>query len=352
MADTTAFPYERLPPDMRGEIILRLDASTLGSMRATSTLLRDDVDRAHPLFSSIQGHDLISGLASACELGAAPHTIVAIIRSLSPSHIIRGPHDQNVIVRTMWTLPQKLFDYCMKKTTPTGAMRCISILNRKLESYPSPSLIFPEQLSPGIGKWVSRYITVDDFDLALDGFGMLTKCIPHHLAAPLFRTALSRAADHDGGVERVVEFVVTRIDDFRAIVASYDSGASVADMLLLGGMIDGLLETTDSRDVKSWALSVMHSYYVHWFSRICAAVLARPGTSAERARDISSLSRHAVTIAGRLMETFDDFEHLDGVVKCLLELNQLVMPIRAVQLVVHPFHVPRFDPRWLHASQQ
>ena len=122
MDDIAAFPYERLPPDMREEIILRLDARALGSTRAASTLLRDDVDRVHPLFSSIRGHDPISGLASACELWAAPRTIEAIIRSLSPAHIIRDPQDQSVIVRTLWTLPQKLFDYCIAKTTSAACM--------------------------------------------------------------------------------------------------------------------------------------------------------------------------------------------------------------------------------------
>ena len=180
---------------------------------------------------------------------------------------------------------------------------------------------------------------------------MLTKCLPHHLAAPLWHNALSCAAAHEGGVERVAEFIFTRIDDVNAMIACFDSHESVADMLLLGGMVYHLVGTTDSRDVKNWALSVMHSYNLHWFSRICAAVLARPRTSAERERDLHCLYEQAVRIAGRLMEAFGNFD-IKGQVEFFKDLARLAMPNAALPVVVPPFHLPRFDPRWLHASQQ
>ena len=135
MADTIAFPYERLPPELREEIVLHAnDARTLAAMRAASTLLRDDVDRVHPDFSSIQGHDIISGLASACEQMAAPRTIEAIIRSLPPSAVVRDPQDESVIVRTEWSLPEQFFVH-LGNTAPSGSMRCMSLLERKLISH-------------------------------------------------------------------------------------------------------------------------------------------------------------------------------------------------------------------------
>ena len=298
MADITASPYERLPPELRDEVVLRIhDVCTLAAMRAASTLLRDDVDRVHTHFSSIRGHDLVLGLASACQQMAAPRTIEAIIRSLAPSATVLDQPD--VAVLSEWTLPAQFFDY-LAKTTPSGAMRCISLLELQLDSHPDSPLASAVSL-----RWISgaayECLRRGDLDLALRIAKLAVRTGDIGIIVPVCAAMFLAAAQIEGGAEWLIKFILA-CEDGDKIVATMLEGGHFDEHILLLPILEAarpMIDSAQPHAIKTWRASVLCEYYLHWFARLVVAVdmaFSAPAQRGEWSRRLIWLHQRAVML--------------------------------------------------------
>ena len=359
MADTTAFLYERLPPELREEIVVRAsDARTLGAMRAASTLLRDDVDRVHPLFSSIQGHDIVSGLASACEQMAAPRTIEAIIRSLAPSAIVRDPQDEAVIVRTEWTLPVLFFDY-FAETTPSGAIRCISVLELQMDSHPHSQFANNAAVHAWISLAATECLRKRDLELALRIGKLVVRTGHIQDIVAVCASMFLPAAQIEGGAERLIKFIMSDIEDGDNLIATVLESDRLQDLerghfedwMLLLPILEAALPiiegTARPRDIITWCFCVLCEYNLHWVTRLRVRaaeefVYASEDSVAFVLCEMRAM-RNALAVDAKISCKFGDT--LLRKIPAHDAFVALANDLHHIQIVpVHEMQIPPFDP--------
>ena len=149
----------------------------------------------------------------------------------------------------------------------------------------------------------------------------------------MWREMLVLAAEHEGGVEHVVRFVASRMDNVATVLDCYANCGWLPGRLLLREMLIHLVNTTTSRGARQWAFSVLREYTLHWLSRIRAARAGGSGWDWGHAMILGDM----VTDMCRLGQS----SHKE------YEYANMKATLLSAPGVVLPFHVPRFDPNWL-----